>query len=269
MTTPSLFKPSRFMPLVSALAVACAFSACAPNAEQLRKTFEEHPEILTAAIEKNPDVVMNALQKASQAAQGKAQENAAKEEQNRVTQELSHPLKPELAQDRAYRGAENAPILIVEYSDFQCPFCKRGFDTVEQVRKEYGDKVRFMFKSLPLPFHPMAMPAAKRFEAIALQGADKAYRFHDLVFSSQDKLGGEGEKFLDAMAKKAGADLAKMKKDMDSPKVADRIKADQDEAQKFGISGTPGFVVNGVSIRGAYPFETFKEVIEKSLKKGS
>ena len=241
-------------------------SACAPNAEQLRKTFEAHPEILTGAIEKHPEEFMTAIQKASQLAQGKAQENAAKEEETRVARELATPLKPELTKDRAARGDEAAPILIVEYSDFQCPYCKRGFDTVEQVRKTYGSKVRFVFKNLPLPFHPMAMPAAKRFEAIAMQGADKAYRFHDLVFASQDKLGTDGEKFLDAMAKKAGADLTKMKKDMESDKVAESIKADQAEAQKFGISGTPGFVVNGVSIRGAYPFETFKEIIDKSLK---
>ncbi len=123
-----------------------------------------------------------------------------------------------------------------------------------------------MFKSLPLDFHPLAMPASKRFEAIALQGVEKAYRFHDEVFKAQNRLSSDGEKFLDEMAKKAGANVAKMKKDMETQEVKARIESDMAEARSFGISGTPGFVVEGITVKGAYPPSHFEQIIERRLK---
>jgi protein-disulfide isomerase len=179
-------------------------------------------------------------------------------------EELKNPKNPEIGSDRAVMGNRKAPIKVFVYSDFQCPFCKKGFETVEELKKKYGSKLMVMFKHLPLPFHPMAMPAAKRFEAIALQSPKKAYAFHDEVFKNQGGLSG-GEAFLDEMVKKAGADVARVKKDMESPKVQQHIQADQEEAKKYNIQGTPGFVVAGVTIKGAYPVQTFVEIIDKRL----
>jgi protein-disulfide isomerase len=180
-------------------------------------------------------------------------------------EELKNPKNPEIGSDRAVMGNRKAPIKVFVYSDFQCPFCKKGFETVEELKKKYGSKLMVMFKHLPLPFHPMAMPAAKRFEAIALQSPKKAYAFHDEVFKNQGGLSG-GEAFLDEMVKKAGADVARVKKDMESPKVQQHIQADQEEAKKYNIQGTPGFVVAGVTIKGAYPIQTFVEIIDKRLE---
>jgi protein-disulfide isomerase len=179
-------------------------------------------------------------------------------------EELKNPKNPEIGSDRAVMGNRKAPIKVFVYSDFQCPFCKKGFETVEELKKKYGSKLMVMFKHLPLPFHPMAMPAAKRFEAIALQSPKKAYAFHDEVFKNQGGLSG-GEAFLDEMVKKAGADVDRVKKDMESPKVQQHIQADQEEAKKYNIQGTPGFVVAGVTIKGAYPIQTFVEIIDKRL----
>jgi len=180
-------------------------------------------------------------------------------------EELKNPKNPEIGSDRAVMGNRKAPIKVFVYSDFQCPFCKKGFETVEELKKKYGSNLMVMFKHLPLPFHPMAMPAAKRFEAIALQSPKKAYAFHDEVFKNQGGLSG-GEAFLDEMVKKAGADVARVKKDMESPKVQQHIQADQEEAKKYNIQGTPGFVVAGVTIKGAYPIQTFVEIIDKRLE---
>jgi protein-disulfide isomerase len=231
----------------------------------IRSALEKNPDILFSVIEKNPEKFMEVVQKANMIAQRKMQEDQEKEEQARIENELKNPLKPEWTSGRATEGVKGAPIQIVEYSDFQCPFCGKGFLTLQEVLKNYNGKVEFMFKNLPLPMHPMSMPAAKRFEAIALQDPAKAYKYHNMVFENQRKLGAEGEKFLDEVAKKVGANVAQMKKDMDGPKVKARIDADMAEAEKFGISGTPGFIVNGVSIRGAYPFDTFKSIIDKKL----
>lgn len=239
-------------------------TACTPSADQLGKILENHPEILANAIEKHPDVFMESIQKAARDAQMKARENAAKQEQARVDEEMKNPLQPAIDESRGFMGSKSAPITIVEYTDFECPFCGRGYVTLEQVRKAYGDKVRVMIKNLPLPMHPLAQPAAKRFEALRLQSPEKAFAFYHEIFSNQSKLSG-GENYLDSVVKKVGADLAKVKKDMNTDSVKSKIDADMAEAEKFAISGTPGFIIDGVSVRGAYPFETFKGIIDKKL----
>jgi protein-disulfide isomerase len=250
-------------------AVAFAFAvaslvSCAPNASQLKKTLEENPDILVAAIQAHPSEFMTALQKASVDMEKVGAQKQAEAEKAEMDAEFKNPKKPEIGADRAIRN-DKGVITIVEYSDFQCPYCQRGYFTVEEVRKKYGDKIRFVFKHLPLDFHPFAMPAAKRFEAIRLQSHEKAYAYHDFVFSHQQELGSKGEKFLDEAAKKAGANLAKMKKDMESEDVRKTIEGDMEEARKFEFSGTPGFIVGGVELKGAYPAEKFEEIIDRRL----
>jgi protein-disulfide isomerase len=230
----------------------------------IQQALEQHPEWIFQAMEKNPEKFAETLQKVTMEARKSQQAKAEKEAKNQIEEELKNPKNPVIDADRVVFGKADAPITVVEYSDFQCPYCQRGFDTMNQLKQKYGDKVKVYFKHLPLSFHPMAMPAAKRFEAIALQSADKAKKFHDEVFKNQGSLSG-GEKYLDSVAQKLGVNMAKMKKDMDSEKVTARIEADKQEAEKFGISGTPGYIVSGVSIKGAYPLETFSEIIDRKL----
>lgn len=218
-------------------------------------------------------IALTLLSTFSFAEQGLSQKDAQflqmmqqKAEADQREAEYKNPKKPKLSKDRAVLGSLSAPIVIVAYSDFQCPYCSRGANTVEEVRKKYGNKVAFMFKHLPLPFHSMAQPAAEYFEAIAIQDPKKAYRFHDEVFKSQSQLQSGGEGLLSEIAKKVGADLARLKKDIKSPQVQKRIEEDKQEAQSFQISGTPGFVVAGISLKGAYPIEAFEEIIERRLK---
>ena len=239
-------------------------SGCSQSPAQLQKALEDNPEILVNAIKKNPEKIMAALQVAAQESSRKSQELAAKEEEAKIEAEFKNPLKPELG-TRASLGLVNAPITIVEYTDFQCPFCARGYQTMELVRKTYGDKVRLVVKNLPLSNHPMAMPAAERFEALMLVKPDQAWAFYHEIFAHQDQLNGGGEKYLDSVVKKVGADSAKVKTLMASEKVQSLIRKDMEEAEKFSIQGTPGFIVAGVSVRGAYPFETFKQIIDRKL----
>jgi protein-disulfide isomerase len=232
---------------------------------QLEKTIEDNPEIVFNAIKKNPKKFVEVVNEAVKTAQESAREDEAKQEQVRMEEEMKNPKKPEIEEGRVIFGNKSAPVTIVEYSDFQCPYCGRGFQTVKEVEKTYGDKVRIVFKHLPLEFHPMAMPAAKYFEAIAMQDHNKAEKFHDEVFSNQKELNADGEKFLKKAAKKVGANLAKVEKDINSEGVQKRIETDMAEAKKFEFSGTPGFLINGVSLRGAYPMPEFKKIIDKQL----
>lgn len=247
------------------LGVALLAVACSPSASQLKKALSDDPSILADAIKAHPAEIMEAIQGAARDAQKAMAEKAQVDEDKAREEEYKNPKVADMPDGRAYRGPKDAPVVLIEYSDFQCPFCKRGYETVEAVLKKYEGKVRFMYKHLPLEFHPLAMPAAKRFEAIALQNPEMALKYHDEVFKNQEKLGSEKEKFLDAAAKKVGADLAKMKKDMEGPQVKARIDADMAEARKFGFQGTPGFLVAGISLKGAYPLPEFEKIIDKVL----
>ena len=120
--------------------------------------------------------------------------------------------------------------------------------------------LREVFKNKPLPMHPQAMPAASWFEAARLQSPEKSWAFHDKLFQNQDKL---GEPFYRETAKALGLDADKLAKDAASQAVKDAIAADVKEAEEFKFEGTPGFLLNGIPIRGAYPVEHFDEIIQK------
>jgi len=250
--------------LLWAFAAAFAITGCTGK-QQVEKIIEDNPDIVFNAIKKDPKKFVAVVNEAVRTAQESGREDEAKEEAARMDEEFKNPKVAVIEEGRVIFGKKDAPITIVEFSDFQCPYCSRGYQTVKEIEKEYGDKVRVVFKHLPLDFHPMAMPAAKYFEAIAIQDHAKAEKFHDAIFQNQKDLNQDGEKFLKAMAKKVGADLKKIEKDMNSEAVQKRIAADMEEAKKFEFSGTPGFLINGVSLRGAYPAPEFKKIIDRHL----
>ena len=258
---------SRILSTLTIAISAVTLAACAPTAKQLKDAVEKDPSIVFAAIEKDPAKFIEVVNKAAQDAQKVGAEKAQDDEKKSRQAEFTNPLVPVVEEGRVIFGNKDAAITIIEYSDFQCPYCSRGYQTVQQVRKEYGDKVRIVFKHLPLDFHPLAMPAAKYFEAIAKQDASKAEKFHDAVFENQGMLKDKGEGYFKEVAKKLGVDAKKLEADLKDEKIQARITADMEEAKKFNMSGTPGFLINGVSLRGAYPFPAFKEIIDQHLAK--
>ncbi len=247
--------------------LALFVAAGCTSKQQIEKTIADNPEIVFNAIKANPKKFVEVVNEAVRTAQESAREDEAKEEAARMDDEFKNPKQAKVEDGRVIFGKKDAPVTIIEYSDFQCPYCSRGFATVKEVLKQYPDKVRVVFKHLPLDFHPMAMPAAKYFEAIAMQDHSKAEKFHDMIFQNQPKLNQDGEKFLKDAAKKVGANLAKVEKDINGEGVTARIAADMEEAKKFEFSGTPGFLINGVSLKGAYPFPEFKKIIDRHLEK--
>lgn len=254
----------KFTVIISAI-FALALTSCTGK-DQLKKTLEENPDIVINVIEKHPLKFMEALNAAAQNARKQQMEEEEKKQGQAMEEEYKNPKVAEIDPKRAIFGKSEAPITIVEYSDFECPFCSRGYNTVNEVKAKYGDKVRVVFKHLPLDFHPTAEPAARYFESVLISaGVDKAKKFHDLVFENQEKLKSGKEKFLEDTAKKVGADVAKVKALVKSEEVTKRIEADKAEAGKFGFSGTPGFLINGVSLRGAYPASEFSKIIDKHL----
>ena len=161
------------------------------------------------------------------------------------------------------RGPESARVSIVEFSDFQCPFCGRVTPTMDKLVTEYGDQVRIVFKNLPLSIHPKAQAAHAAAEAAHRQG--KFWEMHDRIFANQRAL--EPEVF-EGYAEAMGLDMDRYRTDIASSDVKKRIGDDMMEAQKLGVSGTPGFFVNGRFVSGAQPFETFKRLVDEELGEG-
>lgn len=230
--------------------------------QRISKILKEDPEVITKIMEENPTQFVETFQRMVQKAR---KDIAAKEQQEREKQFLQsfeNPLEPNIRKDETFRGDKNAPITIVEYTDFQCPFCSRSMATISELMKRYKGQIRLVYKHLPLSFHPQAMIAAKYYEAIRIQDESKAFAFHDEVFNNQSKLK-SGEKYLSKVAKKLGVNMKNLKKNIDSERVNKRIEEDMEEAKKFNIQGTPGFVVNGIPVRGAYPLDHFERVINE------
>lgn len=242
-------------------------SACTTSKDDLKKMLKENPDIITEAIEANPNKFIDALNNAVKAAQEGEGKRREEEEKKQLEESFNNPLQAEIRSDESFRGNKDAPITLIEYSDFECPFCSRGFSTVMELMKKYEGKIRFAYKHLPLSFHPQAMPAAQYYEAIRLQSPEKAWQFHDAIYKDQRKLQ-NGEAFLKATAKGLGVDMAKLAKDVKSEEVQKRIDADMAEAAKFGFQGTPGFLLNGVPVKGAYPTSHFDTIIEELKKRG-
>jgi protein-disulfide isomerase len=248
------------------IALAIAVLACTAaqakdiTGAELKKALQENPDILLEAIRSNKSAIFTVISQAAMEEQARMKKEAADAEAKALEDSFKNPLKPAIGAATRTRGEKGAKYTLVEYSDFQCPYCTRGYQTVEELRKKYGKDMLFVFKHLPLPFHANAMPAAQWMEAASMQSAEKAWKFHDAMFTNQDKLGVE---FFKATAGELGLDVAKCEKDAESQGVKDIIAADMAEAGKFGFSGTPGFLINGVPVRGAYPPEYFEEVIRK------
>jgi protein-disulfide isomerase len=237
------------------------------NKANLKKMLKENPDILVDAIKDNPTEVLTALQDAAMKAREEMAKKREVDDKKETEGFYDNPLKPELKDSDIIRGTKGAPIVLVEYSDFQCPFCTRGFNTVKDILKKYPGKVHFVYKHLPLRNHPEAMPAARYFEAIAMQSEKKAWAFHDGIFADQQGLR-KGVKFLDKLAKKVGVNMSRLKSDLKKESIDKTIRAHMMEAEKFGIQGTPGFVMNGIPVKGAYPLSHFEDLIQKLTAKG-
>lgn len=161
----------------------------------------------------------------------------------------------------AVAGPGNAKVTIIEYSDFQCPFCSRVVPTLDSLEKKYGKDLRVAFKNNPLPFHENAMPAAQA--SVAAQKQGKFWEMYALMFKNQGEL---KEASFDKWAAELKLDVAKFKKDYADPSTRTAIQAEVAEAAKFGARGTPSFFINGRPLRGAQPLDAFVKIVDEELK---
>lgn len=159
------------------------------------------------------------------------------------------------------KGPEAAPVTIVEFSDFECPFCARVNPTLAQVQETYGDKVRIVFRQFPLNIHPNAPKAAEA--ALCAHDQGKFWEMHDLLFAEQRQL---SVTELKAKAERLELDAGAFGQCLDSGKHTEQVQADLQDGQRAGVSGTPALFINGRLLSGAQPFEKFAEMIDFELE---
>jgi protein-disulfide isomerase len=166
------------------------------------------------------------------------------------------------------KGDKNAPVTIIEYSDFECPFCGRFHQTtLPQLITDYIDKgkVQFAYKHFPLSFHKNSKNASLAAECAKEQGGDKVfYKYHDILYTNQTSLTVEN---LKKWAADMGLDTTKFNSCLDTQKYAKQVDADFNEGQSYGVSGTPAFFINGRLLTGAQPFSAFKTIVDEELAK--
>jgi len=159
-------------------------------------------------------------------------------------------------------GPADAPVVIVEFSDYQCPYCSRAEPVVKQVLEKYKGKVKFVYRDYPLSFHPFAAKAAEASQCANDQG--KFWEFHDALYADQSKLSVPD---MEATAGRLGMNAETFKSCLDSGKHATEVSKDVADATKAGVNSTPSFFINGVAVVGAQGPEAFNDIIDQELAK--
>lgn len=173
---------------------------------------------------------------------------------------LLEPPRTQVAAEGPSRGPANAPVTIVEFSDFECPFCSRVNPALEQVKQNYGDKVRVVFRQFPLNIHPNAQKAAEA--SLCANDQGKFWEMHDLMFAEQRQLTVEN---LKEKAQRLELDTAPFGQCLDSGKYAAQVQTDLEAGMQAGVTGTPAMFINGIPISGAVPYEQLAQVIDAEL----
>jgi protein-disulfide isomerase len=246
--------------IVSALATSALLTGCAVGDSQVKEAIKKNPKIVFDVIEENPEQFMEVVNRTAQKAQQAQYEKQVAAQQKEQENDLKNPKQPTLSEDRRLAGVPNGKIVIVEYADFQCPACHMAYNSLKEFKEKYKDQVQFYYKHMPLDFHKMAYPSAVYFEAVRLQDKEKAARFYTELFENQREL---SEDFLKKAAAKVGANMQKLAKDIDSDSVKKTVAADMEEFQKFGFTGTPSIIMNGVAMSGAQSLAALEAMAKK------
>ena len=236
-----------------------------PSDEEAKAFYEEHKAQIPQGQsfdDLKPRIKQVVRQQKLRDGMGKMLEDLKSKHHVQVALEAPELPRIEVEAKGPARGPTNAPVTIVEFSDFQCPYCGREFPVIERVMKEYDGKVRLVFRHYPLDFHPFAQKAAEAGACAQDQG--KFWELHDKMFTNQGKLAVDD---LKGYAKSLGMDASKFDKCLDSGEKKAMVDEDLKAGSAAGVNGTPAFFVNGVFINGAQPFEQIKQAVDRELKR--
>lgn len=237
-----------------------------PTDEELQNFFNQNrrrfpPE---ATFEQNRNQLAEVFQ-GRKADMARAEYLRSLKEKSKVEVFLPYPELPTVqvsVDDDPRLGPADAPVTIIEWSDFQCPYCEKNGAILKQVKEKYGDKVAIVFRDFPLPFHDKAPKAAMASECADDQG--KFWEYHDKLFANQSALDVNG---LKKAAEELSLDMAKFNACLDSEKYKAEVDKDMADGKVAGVTGTPASFINGKMVSGALPIETYSAIIDSELKK--
>lgn len=225
--------------------------------EALRELLREDPDLVMSVLRQNSELVLEIAQ------HGSIQRNR-KSILARWQEELNQKVNLNI-RDHAVRGARNAPVTIVGFTDFTCSYCRQSEEVLLQLMEQYKGKIRFVYKPMPKD-DELSQLAARYAVAALLQDEEKGWAYYDALFAAGPKLIQGGEAFLRAEALQAGLDVKKLFTEVNSKKVTELMKADKEEAAALDVRGTPYFFVNNLIIRGYVAKDLFEEAIQMALK---
>ena len=237
--------------LVWGLGLALPADAAEPGPEAIKAYIMAHPEVILEALAKDKEALFQMVLDGRDLRRRRVW-------RQEIKAGLANPLKPKLDKGRPVLGNPSAPLLVVEYSDFTCPACRRGADNLEKLLAKHPAKFKMVLKHMPSG--DLSRQLAIYYEAIARQDPAKARRFSRQIYKRQKELGKDGLKVALEVVKDLNLDQARLSRDLADPKLAQRLKDDAAEGKSFKLGGTPGFVVAGVPIRGAAPLSAFEDV---------
>lgn len=241
-----------------------AATPAAPAADSARQATERD---IREALAANPDLLLDVLRRNSETLLDIVQEGAILRRNKTLIAgwkaDLATPKTIKLER-RLSRGPADAPVTVVAYSDFTCPYCEQAAANMKTLLEE-SKNIRYVFKSFPLGGGHGRL-AAEYFVAAGLQGSEKAWKFYDLLFSLRERLTREGEPVLKKAAQEAGLDLRRLAADAKSRAVRDMVDEDMAEAARLGVEGTPTTFVNNLVVRGALAPELFARAVNMALE---
>ncbi len=221
----------------------------------LRQLLREDPDIVLDVLRDNSELVLDIAQQGSNQRRLKILSSQWKQELDTV--------RPVALDERPIRGEANAPVTVVAFSDFTCPYCTQAAATIGSLLRDNPGKIRFIFKHFPLEGHRFARMAAEYYVAASFQDSDKAWAFYDNLFRSGKDLNEAGEAFIKQAAEAAGLDMKKLGADLRGKASKIRAIIDEDiaDGQALGFQGTPNFLVNNLIVRGALSKDLFNRAI--------
>lgn len=211
-------------------------------------------EFVKQVIRDNPELIVKTLNEY-------VLEQKAAQKDPRTGVNFNKRLEDIVTPENPSRGLIDAPITIISYSEFQCPYCKRAAKTLRQVMDAYPGQVRIVFKNLPMPFHKEAIPAAH--SALAAKRQGKFWEYYDALFTDGTPL---NEKSYRDIAANLELNLEQFDVDRHSKEVANQVLAEAARAQELNLKATPSFIINGVLVQGARPLEYFSKIIDRLLQ---
>ena len=251
----------RGLPNAAALETQIARSAPAPDDAMARQLYEQNKDRVGGRTyeELRPQIMESMANEAASSA--RATLIASLKTQHKV-QDMLEPIRFPVEAKGPTRGPANAAITVVIFADFQCPYCSRGAETLEAVRRKHPNDIKVVYRDYPLPFHEMAKPSAVAGRCAGQQG--KFWEMHDRLFAEQANLGAP---LYSRLASELKLDIPKFTKCMNDPSVLAAIDVDQAAGETAGVDGTPAFYINGVRLSGAQPEEAFEAIIGPELAK--